>query len=225
MDKIKLAKMIDQTVLKADATKEEIIALCEESIKYEFACVMINPCNIKLCKEILKDSGVLIGTVIGFPLGQNIIESKVSEAKTAIENGAKEIDYVLNISELKSNNLEYIKKEMEQITKLAHDNDTICKVIIETCYLSEENIYAVCRIAAEVGIDFVKTSTGFGSAGATAEHIRLMKKTVGEKVKVKASGGVRNLEFAKELIEAGADRIGTSNGVGIVTGTEATSQY
>jgi deoxyribose-phosphate aldolase len=225
MDSIELSNKIDQTILKADANIQDVITLCNDTIKYGFACVMVNPCMIKYCAEALKGTDIAIGTVIGFPLGQNMVESKVFEAKLAIDSGAKEVDYVLNVSELIANNLEYIRNEMEQITKVAHENGAVCKVILETCYLSEQSIYAVCRIAAEVGIDFVKTSTGFGTEGATVSNISFMKKVVGDKVKVKASGGVRTLEFALELIEAGADRIGTSNGVSLVKGLKPTSEY
>lgn len=225
MEKHKLSKMIDQTVLKADATMEEINKLCKDAKKYDFACVMINPCMINYCKEALIGSNIHIGTVIGFPLGQNMLQTKIEEAKLALINGAKEIDYVLNISELQKGNLEYIKEEMHQITEISHKNDAICKVILETCYLTKEQIESVCKIAVEEGIDFVKTSTGFGTKGATIEDVLLMKKVVGDKVKIKASGGIRTYDFAIQLIEAGAQRIGTSNGITIVNGLDGVNDY
>ena len=178
--------------------------------------VAINSVPVAYCHKQLKGSNVHVGAAISFPLGQTTIESKAFETKNAIENGADEIDYVLNIGQLKDKNLDYIRREMETIVKLCHSHKVIVKVILETCYLTDLDIINACQIAREIKPDFVKTSTGFGSAGAKVEDIRLMKKTVGSLVKVKAAGGIRSLTDALAMIKAGAERIGTSHGIEII---------
>ncbi|MGB9780781.1 deoxyribose-phosphate aldolase [Caldanaerobacter sp.] len=213
-----IAKMIDHTLLKPNATEEEIKKVCEEAKEYGFASVCINPCFVDLAYKMLKDTDVKVCTVIGFPLGANTVETKVYEAIEAVKKGAKEIDMVLNISMLKSGKYEYVKKEIEEVVKAAksYDKDIAVKVILETCYLTDEEKIKACEFAKEAGADFVKTSTGFGTGGATVEDVRLMRKTVGENFGVKASGGIKSYEDAKAMIEAGANRIGASAGVKIV---------
>jgi deoxyribose-phosphate aldolase len=205
----------DHTLLKAQATSEDIKKICAEAVEYGFHSVAVNPCYIKECKGHLKGSGVKILTVVGFPLGANTIESKVFEAKDAISLGADEIDYVLNVGKVRSGDFEYIKEEMQKITAVCKQNGAECKVILENCYLTDEQKIKVCQIAKEVRPDFVKTSTGFGTGCATVEDVKLMKQTVGDLVKVKAAGGVRDLKTALLMIENGADRIGCSGSVEI----------
>jgi deoxyribose-phosphate aldolase len=216
MSPAELANMIDQTLLKQYVSNEEFKKLCLESKEFGFKMVAINPAVTKLCKEYLKGSKVLIGAAIGFPLGQNSIETKVFETKNAIENGADEIDYVINIVELKNRNLSYIEKEMKQIVEVCKNNKVTSKVIFENCYLTEEEKTILCTMALSVGPDFIKTSTGFGEWGAKVEDVRLMKKLVGNKIKVKAAGGIRDLATMLDMINAGAERIGTSGGVKII---------
>ena len=217
-----LAKYFDQTLLKAYASEEDFRSFCEESARYHFKMVAINSAPVKKCKAFLKDSDVLVGAAIGFPLGQTTIEDKVYGTERAIEEGADEIDYVINIGELKSGNLEYIEDEMRQIVAVCRKNNKTIKVIFENCYLTDEEKKTLCKIALKVKPDFIKTSTGFGTpapgvaVGATVEDVRLMKSMVGDAIKVKAAGGVRTLEDALAMIEAGAERIGTSAGVKIV---------
>lgn len=203
-------KFIDNTLLKADATLEEIKSLCDESREYNFKSVCVNPSFIKDCKEFLKGSEVLVCTVIGFPLGSMTTEAKVFEAKDAIEKGADEVDMVINISRLKDRDDAYVKNEIAEIKK-ACGNHTL-KVIIETCLLTDEEKVKVCLLAKEAGADFVKTSTGFSKWGAKVEDVALMRKTVGPEMGVKASGGVRTHEDMIKMVEAGATRIGTSSG-------------
>lgn len=211
-----LANMVDHTLLKPYVKEEDFIQLCKEAEDYGFKMVAINPGPVLICAEALKNSEVHVGAAIGFPLGQTTFECKVFETKDAILKGADEIDYVINIVELKNKNLAYIKKEMEAIVAECRKNNVISKVILETCYLEKEEIIAVCEIAKEVKPDFVKTSTGFGTNGATVENVRLMKQSVGEEVAVKAAGGIRDLESALAMVEAGATRLGTSAGIKIV---------
>lgn len=203
-------KFIDNTLLKADATLEEIKSLCDESREYNFKSVCVNPSFIKDCKEFLKGSEVLVCTVIGFPLGSMTTEAKVFEVKDAIEKGADEVDMVINISRLKDRDDAYVKNEIAEIKK-ACGNHTL-KVIIETCLLTDEEKVRVCLLAKEAGADFVKTSTGFSKWGAKVEDVALMRKTVGPEMGVKASGGVRTHEDMIKMVEAGATRIGTSSG-------------
>lgn len=212
----KMAKMIDQTLLKAYVSDEDFKKFCEESAKYDFKMVAINSAPVKKCKEYLKESDVHVGAAISFPLGQTTIETKVYETKKAIEEGADEIDYVVNIVELKNRNLDYIRKEMEEIVGVCKASHVTSKVIFENCYLTKEEKEILCKIALEVKPDYIKTSTGFGTFGATVEDVRLMKQMVGEQVKVKAAGGIRDLDTAMTMIEAGAERIGTSAGVKII---------
>ncbi len=200
----------DHTLLKAQATENQIKKLCEEAKEYGFHSVAVNPCFIKMCKNLLKDTDVKILTVVGFPLGAATIESKVFETKDAISKGADEIDYVLNIGKLKDGDLDYIKEEMQKIATVCKENGAECKVILENCYLTDDEKIKACEIAKEVRPDFVKTSTGFGTGCATACDVKLMKQTVGYLVKVKAAGGVRDLKTALLMIESGADRIGCS---------------
>lgn len=210
-----LAGYFDHTLLKAFVTDEDFKKLCDDADKYGFKMVAINSGPVALCKEYLKDSPVHVGAAISFPLGQTTIETKVFETKNAIENGADEIDYVINIVELKNKNYDYIKREMEAIVAVCRENDVLSKVIFENCYLTKDEIAKVAEIAREVKPDFIKTSTGFGTGGATVEDVKLMKSIVGDDVKVKAAGGIRDLETCLAMIEAGAERIGSSSSIEI----------
>ena len=210
-----LAGMMDHTFLKAYATDADFEKLCGEARENGFAMVAINSVPVKLCKKLLAGTKVHVGAAISFPLGQTTIETKAFETEKAIEEGADEIDYVLNIGQLKMGNDEYIKKEMETIVGICRKHDVLCKVIFENCYLTKEEIKRAALIAKEVKPDFIKTSTGFGTSGATPEDVRLMKETVGDDVKVKAAGGIRDWETCKAMIDAGAERIGTSNSIKI----------
>ena len=207
-----VAGMIDHTNLKATATRADIEKLCEEAKTYHFASVMVNSAYTSLCRDLVKGSGVLVGTVAGFPLGQMSAADKVFEAETAIADGADEIDYVVNVADVKDGRWNLVKEEMEKITAACHSRGAGCKVIFENCYLTKEEIVRLAEIAKEVKPDFIKTSTGFGTGGATAEDVRLMKETVGGAVRVKAAGGIRNWASCREMIEAGAERIGASAG-------------
>lgn len=224
MTPAELAAYFDHTLLKAFAGKEDFEKLCRDSMKYGFKMVAINSYPVKLCKELLKGSPVHVGAAISFPLGQTTIAVKAYETETAINEGADEIDYVINISKLKDGDREYIRREMQTIVDICRKAGVTSKVIFETCYLTPEEIVAVAEIAREVKPDFIKTSTGFGTGGATVEHIKLMKRTVGEGVKVKASGGVRDLDTCLAMIEAGAERIGSSSSVEIVEAYKKTLQ-
>jgi len=211
-----LANMFDHTNLKAYATDSDFEKLCKEADENGFKMVAINSSPVALCKNLLMGSPVHVGAAIGFPLGQTTIETKAFETENAIENGADEIDYVINVGELKKGNLNYIREEMETIVGICKKKNVLSKVIFEICYLTEEEIIETAKIAKEVKPDFVKTSTGFGTGGATVEAVRLMKKVVGEDVKVKAAGGIRDLDTCLAMIEAGAERIGTSNSLKIL---------
>lgn len=211
-----LANMVDHTNLKAFADDAAFTKLCDEARKYNFKMVAINPAQTVRCKEKLKDSLVHVGAAIGFPLGQTTLECKIFETKDAIKKGADEIDYVINVAELKNKNYDYIKKEMEEIVKICKEAGKISKVIFENCYLTDDEKVKVAEIAKEVKPDFIKTSTGFGTGGATVEDVKLMKSVVGDEVKVKAAGGIRDSKTALAMIEAGAERLGTSAGVAIV---------
>ena len=210
-----LANMVDHTNLKAFADDAAFTKLCDEARKYNFKMVAINPAQTVRCKEKLKDSLVHVGAAIGFPLGQTTLECKIFETKDAIKKGADEIDYVINVAELKNKNYDYIKKEMEEIVKICKEAGKISKVIFENCYLEKDEIVKVAEIAKKVKPDFIKTSTGFGPSGATVEDVKLMKETVGDEVKVKAAGGIRDLETCLAMIEAGAERIGCSKSIEI----------
>lgn len=211
-----IASMIDHTLLKPDATPEEITQLCAEARQYGFASVCINPAHVKLAADLLRDSVVKVCTVIGFPLGATTPEAKAFEAQDAINDGATEIDMVLNIGALKGGDYRLVHKDISAVVNVAHTNNALCKVILETSKLSAEEKVAACQIAKMAGADFVKTSTGFGGGGATVEDVALMRKVVGPTMGVKASGGVRNYADALAVIEAGANRIGASAGVQIV---------
>lgn len=211
-----LANMIDHTNLKAFADDAAFEKLCDEAKKYNFKMVAINPAQTVRCKKKLEGSPVHVGAAIGFPLGQTTLECKIFETKDAIEKGADEIDYVINVAELKNKNYDYIKKEMEEIVKICREAGKTSKVIFENCYLIDDEKRKVAEIAKEVKPDFIKTSTGFGTSGATVEDVKLMKSVVGDEVKVKAAGGIRDLKTALAMIEAGAERLGTSAGVAIV---------
>lgn len=211
-----LAAMFDHTNLKAFASEQDFELLCREAAENHFAMVAINSSPVALCKRLLEGSGVHVGAAISFPLGQTTVETKVFETENAIQNGADEIDYVLNVGELKQGNLDYIRREMESIVAICRKNRVICKVIFENCYLTQDEIRSAAQIAREVGPNFIKTSTGFGTGGATVEDVRLMKETVGDKVRVKAAGGIRDLDTCLAMIEAGAERIGTSSSLKIL---------
>lgn len=208
-----LASYIDHTLLKPVATKADILKLCEEAKQYHFASVCVNPCWVSLCAETLKGTGVNVCTVIGFPLGANTSEIKADEAALAIKQGASEVDMVINIGALKEGNADYVYQDILAVRKASEGK--ILKVIIETSYLTDEEKKIVCKLAAKAGADFVKTSTGFSNAGATAEDVKLMKDASG--IGVKASGGVRTKEDAIKMIEAGASRLGASAGIKIVS--------
>ncbi len=208
-----LASYIDHTLLKPVATKADILKLCDEAKQYHFASVCVNPCWVPLCAEVLKGSGVNVCTVIGFPLGANTSEIKAQEAALAIKQGATEVDMVINIGALKEGNTDYVYQDILAVRKASEGK--ILKVIIETSYLTDEEKKTVCKLAAKAGADFVKTSTGFSSAGAKAEDVKLMKEASG--IKVKASGGVRTKEDALKMLEAGASRLGASAGIQIVS--------
>jgi len=217
------ASMIDHTLLKADATRSQIEKLCSEASEFEFASVCVNPTWVKYSAELLKDSKVKVCTVIGFPLGASTSEVKAFETKNAIANGAEEIDMVINIGALKNQEFDLVRDDIKQVVDAA--NGTLVKVIIETCLLSDEEKVKACELSVEAGADFVKTSTGFSTGGATAQDVALMRKTVGPTVGVKASGGVRNLQDMQKMIEAGATRIGASSGVAIINGLTSDSNY
>lgn len=209
-------KYIDHTNLKAFAEKKDIEKLCDEAIKYNFASVCVNPYYVSLANELLVRSDVKVCTVVGFPLGQNTKEVKIYETKTAIDNGADEIDMVINIAALKDKYYDYVKDEIRLIKEVVQDK--ILKVIIETCYLDKEEIVIMTNICSELGVDFIKTSTGFGSDGAKIDDIKLINENRKNKLQIKASGGIKTHNEAINFINNGVTRIGTSNGIKIVEG-------
>ena len=215
---LNIANMIDHTLLKPDATQQEIAQLCFEARKYGFASVCVNPTWVSLCAELLKDSAVKVCTVIGFPLGATSLETKAFETETAIRQGATEIDMVINIGALKARDLETVAKDIRGVVNVAHPRGALVKVIIETVLLNDEEKQIASLLAKEAGADYVKTSTGFAGGGATVHDVELMRKTVGPQMGVKASGGVRTFEDAENMIRAGATRIGASAGVKIIQG-------
>lgn len=222
-----LSSMIDHTLLKPDATEEQIKKLCKEARENKFASVCINPHYVPLAVECLRGSDVKVCTVIGFPLGASTTRTKVAEAKEVVENGAGEVDMVINIGALKSGDIDAVRNDIESVVIAVKDR-ALVKVIIETCLLTDEEKVKACQIAKMAGADFVKTSTGFSTGGATVEDVKLMRQVVGSEMGVKASGGVRSFATAMEMIKAGANRLGTSSGVAIVKGaresaSEATS--
>lgn len=207
-----LAKYVDHTLLKPDATREQIKTLCEEAAEYDFASVCVNPFWVSYAAEILADAKAKVCTVIGFPLGANTTETKVFETTNAIENGAEEIDMVINIGALKNKEYDIVEQDIAAVVKASHPK-AIVKVIIETCLLTDEEIVKACELSVAANADFVKTSTGFSTGGATPKDVKLMKDTVKDNAFVKASGGVRSKEDAFTMIEMGADRLGTSSGI------------
>ncbi|WP_186429964.1 deoxyribose-phosphate aldolase [Clostridium sp. BSD9I1] len=215
MTKNELARMIDHTVLKADTKEEKIEEICKEALQYNFASVCINPCNIEFAAKLLKGSEVKVCTVIGFPLGANTTATKAFETKDAIEKGASEVDMVINIGKLKDKDYDYVKKDIEAVVKEAKGK-ALTKVIIETCLLTDEEKIMACKLSKEAGADFVKTSTGFSTGGATVSDIKIMREAVGENLGVKASGGVRTYEDSIAIINAGATRIGASASIDII---------
>lgn len=216
MTKEELASMFDHTFLMAYASRDDFIKLCDEAKDIGAAMVAINSEPVKLCKELLKGTNIHVGAAISFPLGQTTLDIKLAETKQAIDDGADEIDYVINIGKAKMHDWNYIEQEMRSIVELCHENQVICKVIFENCYLTKEEIVKIAKIAKEVKPDYIKTSTGFGTSGATVEDVRLMKETVGNEVKVKAAGGIRDWKTCQAMIEAGASRIGTSSSLKIL---------
>ena len=207
-------KMIDHTVLKADTPLETVKRICDEAMEYGFASVCINPCHVAYCADYLKDSDVNVCTVVGFPLGANTSAVKAFETKDAIANGADEIDMVMNIGALKDKNYDLVRDDVKAVVEAA--NGTLVKVILETCLLTEDEIKKACELCVEAKADYVKTSTGFSTRGATIEDVQIMKAAVQGKAKVKAAGGVRTHEDMVKIVEAGADRIGTSAGCSLV---------
>ncbi|MDI6601106.1 MAG: deoxyribose-phosphate aldolase [Thermoanaerobacteraceae bacterium] len=216
--KEKLSSMIDHTLLKPEAKEDDIRKLCDEAREYNLHAVCINPSYVDLAKQCLNGSEVKICTVIGFPLGATTTNVKVEEAKEAILNGADELDMVLNIGKLKSKNYEYVLYDIKRVVEESKSikSDVVIKVILETCLLSDDEKKKACELAVKAGADFVKTSTGFSTGGATADDIRLMRNEVGPNKGVKASGGIRDLKTAIEMVEAGANRIGTSSGAKLI---------
>ena len=208
-------KYMDHTILKPYTTKEMLKRFCDEAKQYHFASVAVNPSNIPYVVEQLKGSDVKACAAIGFPLGATTTLVKVTEAKEAIENGAGEVDFVINIGRLKDKDYDYVSNEIKQMVEIAHPN-ALCKVILENCYLTDEEKVIVCKMAVEAKADFVKTSTGMGSGGATVEDVKLMKQTVGDAVQVKAATGINNREICDQMLAAGATRMGTSKGIYIV---------
>lgn len=211
---MKYNKLIDHTLLKQDASPEQIVKLCEEAKEFDFMSVCVNPAYVPLAAECLKGSDVKVCTVIGFPLGMNLTKTKIEEAQLAIKEGADEIDMVINVGMLKAGHDDYVEEEIRELKAVA--GSRVLKVIIETCLLTDEEKVRACIAAKNAGADFVKTSTGFSTGGATVHDVALMRKTVGLEMGVKASGGVRTHEDLIAMVEAGANRIGTSNGTKII---------
>ena len=209
-----LNKYIDHTILKATASSADVQKLCTEAIEHEFYSVCVNGCYVADAKHLLQGTDVKVAAVVGFPLGAMTTAAKVFEAKEAVENGASEIDMVINVAKLKDGEFEYVENEILQIKEAIGDN--VLKVIIETCYLTDEEKVKACELSLVAKADFVKTSTGFGTGGATYEDVKLMKSVVGDNAKVKASGGVRDKETAQKYVNLGAERLGTSSGIEIV---------
>lgn len=211
-----LALLVDHTNLHPDATREDMAKLCREAKDYGFRMVAINSCQSKLCSELLEGSDVHTGAAIGFPLGQTTIATKVFETRDAIANGADEIDYVVNLTAVKNGQWDLVKREMVEVVDACRENDVTVKVIFENCYLTDDEKVRLCEIASEVRPDFIKTSTGFGTGGATFEDVALMRENADPAVKVKAAGGIRDADTFLKMVELGAERIGTSAGVAIM---------
>ena len=215
---MELNKYIDHTLLKPTASESDIITICSEAKQYHFASVCVNPCNVKLVSKELKGSDVKVCSVIAFPFGTSSSKVKIEEAKQAIEDGADEIDMVINVGKLLQGDLQFTENEITQITKVCHERKALLKVIVETCYLEEKNIADICAVIEKAGADFIKTSTGYGTRGASAEDIKLFKKYLKKGTKIKASGGIRTRADADMYIGLGCSRIGASSGIAIVTG-------
>lgn len=226
-DDLSSAQYIDHTLLKPEATRDQVTQLCREADQYKFASVCVNPTHVKLCAQLLKNSTAKVCSVIGFPLGANLPETKAFETEQALKDGAVEIDMVINIGALKDRDLDLVARDILTVVKPVHAAGAILKVIIETALLTNEEKQIACLLAKEAGADFVKTSTGFSKAGATAEDVALMRHTVGPLMGVKAAGGVRSKEDLDKMVRAGATRIGASAGVRIVKGetVEASKGY
>lgn len=210
------SKLFDHTILKPDASKDDVIRICKEALEHNFASVCVNQCRVKLVRELLKGSNVKTCAVVGFPLGAVSYKVKSYEAQCAIEDGATEIDMVINIGALKDKEYDIVLEDIKAVRDVCTQGKITLKVIIETCLLTDDEKIKACQIAVEAGTDFVKTSTGFSTGGATSEDVKLMKEAVNNKAYVKASGGIRDKETAKKMINAGADRLGTSATVNIV---------
>lgn len=222
---MKINTYIDHTLLKSDATSDQISTLCQEAIEHNFKAVCVNATYVSLASNILKGSSTEICTVVGFPLGASPTPVKVLEAEIAIDQGATEVDMVIDIGALKNKQYDLVKSDIAEIAKAVHAKGKILKVIIETCLLTDDEKIKACELSKEAKADFVKTSTGFSTGGATLSDVKLMRETVGPDLGVKASGGVRDIETAKAMIEAGATRLGTSSGVKLVQGEVSTSDY
>jgi deoxyribose-phosphate aldolase len=222
--KTEISAYIDHTLLKADATEAQVRQLCQEAARYRFAAVCVNPTWVRLCAELLQGTGVAVCTVAGFPLGATTTDAKVHEATRAVADGAAEVDMVINVGRLKSGEAEAVGEDIRAVCEAVHAGGARLKVIIETALLTEEEKVTACGLVRDAGADFVKTSTGFGPAGATAADVALMRRVVGTGMGVKAAGGIRDLAACLEMIEAGANRIGASAGVRIVTEAAGRSQ-
>jgi deoxyribose-phosphate aldolase len=223
-DDLTKASYIDHTLLKAEATRDQVTQLCSEARQYHFASVCVNPTNVKLCADLLKGSSVNVCSVIGFPLGATTPEAKAFEAQQAIDNGAQEVDMVINIGAIKDRNLDLVARDILAVVQTAHASNALVKVIIEAALLTDEEKQIACLLSKEAGADFVKTSTGFSIGGATVEDVALMRRTVGPLVGVKAAGGIRTVDDFEKMIKAGATRIGASAGVRIIKGDDKASQ-
>ena len=213
---MKIASYIEHTVLAANATEEKIKNLCEEAKKYNFATVCVNSCNVAFCARELYGTGVKVCSVVGFPLGAMTTRAKAYEASCAVEDGAEEVDMVINVGWLKDKKDDLVEEDVRQVKKAC--GGKVLKVIIETCLLTEEEKVRACKLCVKAGADFVKTSTGFSTAGAKVEDVALMRKTVGPKIGVKAAGGIRDYQTAVNMVNAGANRLGCSAGIAIVEG-------
>lgn len=219
---MQFSKYIDHTLLKAYTTENEILQLCNEAVEYEFYAVCVNSCYVEYCHKILKNTTIKIASVVGFPLGAMDTKTKIEEAENAINNGADEIDMVINIGFLKDKKFDLVANEIKQIKKAI--GNKILKVIIETCYLTTDEKKIATQLIIDADADFVKTSTGFGTGGATLEDVHLLKSIAQDYIKIKASGGIRDFETAKKYIDIGVTRIGTSNGIQIVSGQNGSAQ-
>ena len=211
-----LAGMIDHTFLKASGPPAEIERLCREAMEYRFVAVMVHPCEVARCVRLLAGTPVRVGTVAGFPLGQNTLAVKMHEICNCLDNGAQEVDLVMNVRALQAGEMALVRDEMSALATACRKAGAVSKIILETCYLTDDQKRAACRLAVEAGVDYVKTSTGFGSAGATAADVRLMAEAVAGRAKVKAAGGIRTLADALAMVAAGASRLGCSSSVAII---------